>query len=458
MAIDPWGKQFTIFPSVGCDHQITLAWEGVKTSYEDEDEVPFDMDVVECVGLFVKAKIARLVDHDLAEHGSYMAEYIRRRALLYADSQERKRLALLADSPNQANKCANSLSTCCRDGTAGNCFNPNNPTEGTTDFCAFGDSGDPDTIGNTSAVSILVKSLEPDFVMHMGDCNYPNGDPVTIQANLLKYYSLFIPNQFYLSFGNHDVETDNGAALQILLALQASLNAGKRYYDFIPSNRQNTGTCHVFVLDTEGDPVEQAAWLQPMLAGSAGLWNIVVLHKSPYTSDIDHAPGDVNWRLPFKDWGAHVVISAHGHSYERLLVDGMQYVVCGLGGAPKRGFTAPPTTGSQFRYNTFYGSLYVSSKLSRLQISFFDTRGEVVDSIAFDSCPLPGGGGGSPVPVPVPNPGTWCQLRGEPAPEGVVTSEVGCWYRRKDDSNYEFWYHESNGGTPFGWILVEKLS
>lgn len=381
MAIDPWGQQFTVFPSVGERHQITLAWEGVKTAFADDDETPFDMDVVECVGLFVKAKIARLVDHDLQENASYMTEYMRRRSLLFADVNERTRLNRDADSPAGSNKCANSLSPCCRD-DGQTCFRSSHPHEDTTEFCAFGDSSGPDNT-NTYNVSILVKSLEPDFIMHMGDTNYPNGDPVTIQDNLIKYYGMYIPASFYLAWGNHDIATDGGAVLKSLLTKQDALNGGLTYYDFIPhsSRRPTLENCHIFVLDTNSDPVAQAAWLQSRLATS-DLWNIVVLHEAPYTSDLIHAPGNVNFRFPYETWGAHLVISGHAHNYERLLVNGMVYVCCGLGGNTKRGFVSPPTTGSQFRYNDFYGSLYISVREERLQVTFFDTRGETVDSFA----------------------------------------------------------------------------
>lgn len=380
IAIDPWGQQFTVFPMVSNNHQISLTWQGVKEAFNVDDATPFGYDVVECVGLFVKAKIARLVDHDLAEYGSYMAEYVRRRSLLYADSRERSRLNLTESSPQPSVKCANSI---------GVCGDTDLDTEDTTEFCAFGDSGDGPTIANTAAVSMLVKSLEPDFVMHVGDCNYPSGDPVTIQDYLVKYYGLYVPKNFYLAFGNHDIETDGGTALKALLTTQASLNAGLTYYDFIPDSDQdiagqpNDGFCHIFVLDTNGNPAVQGPWLQSRLAQSA-LWNIVVLHKSPFTSDIDHYPGEIPWRLAYKDWGAHIVISAHGHSYERMIEGGLPYIQCGLGGAPKRTFHSPPVVGSQFRYNDFYGSLYVTARRHRLQVTFYNTLGDNIDSLVLE--------------------------------------------------------------------------
>jgi tartrate-resistant acid phosphatase type 5 len=379
IAIDPWGGQFTVFPSVALRRQVSLTWNGVKTLFNDIDDTPFDMDVVEAVGLFAKAKIARAVDHDLNEYASYMTEYGRKRSVLFADTRDRTRMSQTADSPSSSNKCANSVAPC-QDAGAG-CGTTNIEHEDTVEFIAFGDSGDLTDMTNTNAVANLVKSLEPGFIMHLGDCTYPVGDPVTIQDILIKPYGLFIPNTFFLAFGNHDIITDGGAALAALLTAQATFNAGAHYYDFIPQNKFGQGFAHIFVLDSYGDPAAQWAWLQPRLAAS-DLWNIVVMHEPPYTSDINHAPGNVNFRFDYKDAGAHIVLSGHGHNYERLLVNGFPYLVAGTGGNSLRGFTPVPTTGSQFRYNTFFGCLYVTARPHQLQLTFYDTKGDVIDSLA----------------------------------------------------------------------------
>lgn len=380
MAIDPWGQQFTVFPSVGDLHQISLFWNGVKTSFVAADETPFDMDVVEIVGLFVKGKIARLVDHDLQENASYMMDYFRKRSLLYATTLERARISFGDDSPAPGNKCGNTISPCQDTGAV--CGDSSAPNEDTVEFVAFGDSSYSDNT-NTNSVSILAKSLEPDFIMHMGDCNYPAGDPVTLQDNLVKYYGMYIPASFYLAFGNHDIQTDGGATLRAMLTAQAALNAGLTYYDYIPQAETQPGTesCHIFVLDTNLPVAAQAAWLQPKLEAS-DLWNIVVLHQAPYTSDLIHAPGNINFRLPYRTWGAHLVLAGHAHNYERLLVDELVYVNCGLGGNLKRGFVSPAIAGSQFRYNDFYGCLWVTARTEQLQVTFYDTRGVNVDSFA----------------------------------------------------------------------------
>lgn len=380
MAIDRQAKTFIAFPSIGADQKIVLAWEGVKTSFDNDETVPFDVDVANAVSLFVKSRISRLVDHDLAEAGSYYADYVRARAILFADTRERNRLNWTASSPSSGENCGNGLGTCAD--TVSPCTNQEITVEDTISFCAFGDSGDPNTISNTAAVASLVKSLEPDFIMQLGDIVYPNGQPENIQDCLLKYYGLYIPENFLFAYGNHDVQTDNGDALAALFAKQAALNEGKRYYAYVP---RSDGHLKLFVLNSE-TPNDQDMWdwLEAELAVSSDFWNVIAFHKSPYMSDELYNPGITSMRKPYKDWGAHLVISAHGHEYERLEEDGLPYIVCGLGGGPKRNFSAPPAPGSQRRYNEFYGALYVTARQEQLQATFFNTKGETVDSLAVE--------------------------------------------------------------------------
>lgn len=384
IAFDPQGTQFLIFPALSNNSQMSLFWEGVKTSFDNADETPFEMDVAECVGLFVKSKIALMVDHDLAESNEYMRQYLQSRSLLFADTKDRSRMSATADSTSSSLNCANSINPC-RDVGSAPCGSGLGTHEDTVEFCAFGDSSDTD-MTNTNSVATLVKSLEPDFVMHLGDCNYPNGDPVTIQDNLVKPYGLYIPKKFYLSFGNHDIATDGGAALEALLTEQNALNSGKMYYDFIPgpTGRQYA---HIFVLngnDPNGvlDGSEQWLWLEPLLLAS-DMWNIVAVHQPPFCSDISHYPGTPALQRDWAAANAHLMIAGHGHNYERITM-GIPLIICGLGGAPKRGFHTPPVTGSQFRYDGGYGSLYITARKYRLQTTFYSTNGEVIDSLALE--------------------------------------------------------------------------
>src|SRR5262245_40353147 len=62
----------------------------------------------------------------------------------------------------------------------------------------------------------MVKAWNPDFILTVGDNNYPSGESTTIDANIGKYYSDYIGgyigtygsgspvNRFWPSLGNHD--------------------------------------------------------------------------------------------------------------------------------------------------------------------------------------------------------------------------------------------------------------
>ena len=112
------------------------------------------------------------------------------------------------------------------------------------------------------------------------------------------------------------------------------------------------------------------------LAASTSPWKIVYFHHSPYSSGY-HGPVDwMSW--PFAEWGASVVLSGHDHTYERLLVDGLPYIVNGLGGGPIYYFINIEPE-SQVRYNDDYGAMLVTADEATLGFQLFTRRGELVD-------------------------------------------------------------------------------
>jgi hypothetical protein len=81
-------------------------------------------------------------------------------------------------------------------------------------FAAVGDYGDE---GQPEAdVAALVRSWDPEFILTLGDNNYPDGEASTIDANIGQYYHDFIgnytgsygpgaaENRFFPALGNHD--------------------------------------------------------------------------------------------------------------------------------------------------------------------------------------------------------------------------------------------------------------
>jgi len=252
-------------------------------------------------------------------------------------------------------------------------------------FAVIGDFG----LGEQAEadVAALVHAWKPDFIITVGDDNYPSGAADTIDAHIGQYYHDYISpytgtygtgadvNRFFPTLGNHDWYTS--AAKPYLDYF--SLPGNERYYDFV------WGPVHFFALDSdehEPDGVNQASvqakWLQPALAASTSQWNVVYLHHAPYSSGTMH--GSTTWmRWPFAAWGADVVLSGHEHTYERLSVDGIPYFVNGLGGGAIYGF-GDSLPESQKRYNANYGAMLVDASQVELSFKFYNRTGTLIDS------------------------------------------------------------------------------
>ncbi|MCP4420802.1 MAG: alkaline phosphatase, partial [Chloroflexi bacterium] len=98
----------------------------------------------------------------------------------------------------------------------------------------FGDAGQPE-----KDVATLVNSWNVDYVITVGDNNYPDGAASTIDNNIGQYYQQYIgnysgsygvgsvENRFFSTLGNHDWRTET---LQPYLDY-FTLPNNERYYD-----------------------------------------------------------------------------------------------------------------------------------------------------------------------------------------------------------------------------------
>jgi hypothetical protein len=260
----------------------------------------------------------------------------------------------------------------------------NTPTPRPMIFAVIGDYGADNYFERD--VANLILSWQPDFIITVGDNNYPYGGYDTIDAAIGKYFHSYIypytgnfgegatVNHFFPSLGNHDLLTDDGKPYFDYFALPGN----ERYYDF------TWGPVHFFALnDIESEPDGvgvssiQAAWLQNRLTASTSTWNIVYMHYPPYSSG---PHGSTEWaRWPYSDWGADVVLSGHDHIYERLEEDGLTYIVDGMGGNGIYDIVNI-VDGSQARYNGDYGALRVEVTNTHILFQFFNRRNVLVDS------------------------------------------------------------------------------
>lgn len=249
----------------------------------------------------------------------------------------------------------------------------------------IGDYGD-----NSQAeadVAALVASWAVDYVVTVGDNNYPDGAAATIDANIGQFYASFIfpyrgsygpgapENRFFPALGNHDLDTAGGQPYFDYFTLPGN----ERYYDVA------LDVVHLFILNS--DPREpdgrsaastQAQWLYPRLAAAAEPWKLVILHHPPFTSSlVRFSKPTLQW--PFGAAGATAVLSGHDHLYERLDVAGVPYFVNGLGGRALNLFGRPEPE-SVVRYNQDYGAMRVQAAADCINFSFFNRQNQLIDS------------------------------------------------------------------------------
>ncbi|MDW3192264.1 MAG: metallophosphoesterase [Cytophagales bacterium] len=221
-------------------------------------------------------------------------------------------------------------------------------------FAAIGDYGweGPDA----QNVANMIDSWQVDFIISLGDDSYADKLNNNIDDNVGQYYHSYIfpyfgnygagsanaQNRFWPVLGNHDYKASDppGQYLQEWLNFFTLPDqpAGERYYE------KRIGDVHLFGMnwnaqepDGRDETSDQALWLQDRLAASDAKFKLVYGHQTPYSSGFTDKPGHgsipvIQW--PYKDWGADLVLSGHEHMYERWEVDGMTYLVNGMGGAP----------------------------------------------------------------------------------------------------------------------------
>src|ERR1700761_320641 len=184
-------------------------------------------------------------------------------------------------------------------------------------FAVIGDFG-VDT-PDESRVANLVKKDHPDFIITVGDNNYPAGEAATIDQNIGQYFSEYIggyhgahgsgsaTNRFWPSLGNHDWYAMNGS--QPYQDYFSSLPGNRHYYDFVQ------GDIHFFAVDADGHEPDgntvgsvQAQWLQAAMAKSTSCFNIVYFHQPAFSSGPpEFIEQQMNW--PFHAWGADLVLA-----------------------------------------------------------------------------------------------------------------------------------------------------
>jgi hypothetical protein len=367
-AVGPNHKLY-LAPRIPCDYVVAVHWEGQKRKWDDSDPVPDDDDLVVAVSKFVLAQRAIFLDHDTQLYDRIMHPLNGEFSLARADLIHRCNRERRIQARHQALSGFDVLQPFFYDPL---------PYEA-DDFAYTADWGQPGS--NLTMVDDLIESWSPSFIVLGGDNKY-SVTMATALAAAPFIESKVGEEEVYPAIGNHDLSDGGGLADFLATFDYINYNATRNY-----SIRKN----HVefFFMETHDsgtappDLTAQENWLASALAASNSTWKVVVTQDPPFCSDegLSNYPGHEDSQLDYAGLGADIVLSGDSHFYERLLVDGFPYIICGLGGATKNGFHATPATGSLVRYNTLYGAIKGRAEQHRLALEFYNTAGELIDQL-----------------------------------------------------------------------------
>ncbi len=207
------------------------------------------------------------------------------------------------------------------------------------------------------------------FVLTTGD-NLYRPDGVATRANFHRPEACLVRAgvRWRAVWGNHDLHGDGTATV---------LGSPRRYYTF------SSGPLRVVVLDANRpDDAAQLRFLRRTLGAATEPMRIVAFHQPAHTAGI-HRPGRAQRRLwvpLFRRHGVALVLQGHNHAYERIVADGVTYIVTGGGGAPLYPCVRP--VAGLRRCLLAHHHLEIEASAAAARIRVVDPRGRVLESVA----------------------------------------------------------------------------
>jgi predicted phosphodiesterase len=201
----------------------------------------------------------------------------------------------------------------------------------------------------TQALVEQIAAQDLDFVIHTGDVVYETDPSNVFNSYLQKFFQPFAPllqqGPIYTVLGNHDYDAAvrwEGLPFYDYVFPPfldptfeyPETRRGNQYYAFTYDELQFLMLdTHVFA-GAEGRS-DQDAWLEERLADPRFRVTIPVFHVAPFSSSVVHPddgrPVRLSWNWRFEDANVPLVISGHFHHYERLVSNGITYIVTGGG-------------------------------------------------------------------------------------------------------------------------------
>lgn len=115
----------------------------------------------------------------------------------------------------------------------------------------------------------------------------------------------------------------------------------------------------------------QLDWVRKNLSGPEP-YKIVIFHHPIFSSDATYGPGSEGlqklWHPVFVELGVDLVFNGHAHNYERIVRDGVTYLVVGGGGANLYPLSPTRLEGSVFGDDEHYFYVVVRADETGLKI------------------------------------------------------------------------------------------
>lgn len=207
----------------------------------------------------------------------------------------------------------------------------------------------------------LINAEQADAVVTLGDNIYYETGFKGLVGDV--YGKWLDAGAFFPATGNHDYREGRGIALF------------DRFFDFLDGHRWysvSMGPVDFFLLDSHQalhHPdvfAAQQAWLESATTESTARWKIVVSHHPPHSA---RSRSQHEFRFPYDQWGVSMVMSGHDHTMQHLLVDGVHYVVNGVGGGSLHYFEEV-LEGTEFRLAQHYGAVMLDVGADTLTVRF----------------------------------------------------------------------------------------
>ena len=295
--------------------------------------------------------------------------------------------------------------------------------KGCVRFAVLGDFGDQRKFDGSPEkhVAKMVTGWEPQFIITVGDNNYPCGKTDTIVANSQPYCDyIYNPgakpspcsgtatvnqrNAFFPVLGNHEwYSKDAEPYVAFFTGLPANSSGShqpnRRYYDLTWETQDGQASpVHLFALDSEDQRAIEAQcglsfqtatyepdgatvnsvqynWYKAALGKAKEPWKIAYFHHPPYVC----GSGSEWMRWDFETLGTNVVLAGHQHAYQRFAQSNTAeypHIINGAGGTELHGCQAMGNGFvKQHKVTKQYGAMLVEATNTTITFFFYTTDG-----------------------------------------------------------------------------------